>query len=101
MGSKVPAVRHTDSLYAQLGGKTSVATIVDRLYEKMLADADIRPLLSKANLAALKQQQAQFLTYALGGPGDPKNRVTTPAHAHLLQQPRHTERAKNPSCARS
>jgi methyl-accepting chemotaxis protein len=92
MGVKAPAVRRTDSLYAQLGGKISVAAIVDRFYEKMLADPDIRPMLAKANLASLKQQQTLFLTYVLGGPADTRNRVTTPAHAQLLQ-PKYTERA--------
>ena len=93
MGVKVPSVRRTDSLYAQIGGKANIGAIVDRFYEKMVADPDIRPLLAKANLAALKQQQALFLTNALSGPADPRNRVTPPAHAHLLQQPKHTERA--------
>src|ERR1700755_1881189 len=93
MARKEPRVRRTDSLYAQLGGKASVAAVVDRFYEKMLADPDIRPLLAKANVAALKQRQGQFLTQTLGGPVDAKNRVTTPAHAHLLTQARHVERA--------
>jgi PAS domain S-box-containing protein len=93
MGVKAPAVRRTDSLYAQLGGKANIAAIADRFYEKMLADPDIRPLLAKANLASLKQRQSQFLTQTLGGPVDAKNRVTAPAHAHLLTQARHVERA--------
>jgi methyl-accepting chemotaxis protein len=93
MAVKAPAVRRTDSLYAQLGGKANIAAIVDRFYEKMLADPDIRPLLAKANLASLKQRQSQFLTQTLGGPADAKNRVTAPAHAHLLTQARHVERA--------
>jgi methyl-accepting chemotaxis protein len=93
MAVKAPAVRRTDSIYAQLGGKANVAAIVDRFYEKMLADPDIRPLLAKANLASLKTRQSQFLTQTLGGPADAKNRVTAPAHAHLLTQARHVERA--------
>src|SRR5580698_8645495 len=93
MAVKAPAVRRTDSIYAQLGGKANVAAIVDRFYEKMLADPDIRPLLAKANLASLKTRQSQFLTQTLGGPVDAKNRVTAPAHAHLLMQARHVERA--------
>jgi hemoglobin len=93
MGVKAPAVRRTDSVYAQLGGKANIAAIVDRFYEKMLADPDIRPQLAKANLASLKQRQAQFLTQSLGGPVEAKNRVTAPAHAHLLTQARHVERA--------
>ncbi|HEX3121514.1 MAG TPA: PAS domain S-box protein [Candidatus Acidoferrum sp.] len=93
MGVKLPAVRRTDSLFAQVGGKSNITAIVDRFYEKMLADTDIRPLLAKANLPALKQRQAQFLAYALGGPTDPKGRVTAPGHAHLLTQPSQVERA--------
>src|ERR1700744_2686634 len=93
MAVKAPAVRRTDSVYAQLGGKANVAAIVDRFYEKMLADPDIRPQLAKANLGSLKQRQAQFLTQALGGPVDAKNPATAPAHAHLLTQARHIERA--------
>ena len=93
MGVKLPAVRRTDSLFAQVGGKANITAIVDRFYEKMLADADIRPLLAKANLPVLKQRQAQFLTYALGGPADSKGRVTTPGHAHLLTQTSQVERA--------
>ena len=93
MAVKALAVRRTDSLYAQLGGKANIAAIVDRFYEKMLADPDIRPLLAKANLASLKTRQSQYLTQALGGPADAKNRVTAPAHAHLLTQARHVERA--------
>ncbi|HEY2822204.1 MAG TPA: PAS domain S-box protein [Candidatus Acidoferrum sp.] len=93
MGVKVPAVRRTDSLFAQLGGKANIATIVDRFYDKVLADNDLRPLFAKANVGALKQRQVQFLAQALGGPADGRNRETSPAHAHLLQQARHLERA--------
>ncbi len=99
MGVKAPAVRRTDSIFAQLGGKASVAAIVDRFYEKMLADPDIRPLLAKANLASLKQRQGQFLTQTLGGPADAKNRVTAPAHAYLL--PRRATSSAPPRTSRS
>ena len=93
MGVKVPAVRRTDSLFAQLGGKANIAAIVDRFYDKVLGDADLRPQFAKANVGALKQRQVQFLVQALGGPVDARNRESSPAHAHLLQQPRHLERA--------
>jgi len=93
MGVKLPAVRRTDSLYAQLGGKTTIASIVDRFYEKVLADPDLKPFFAKANMAGIKQRQAQFLTQALGGPIDARNHETRPAHASLLSDTRHFERA--------
>ncbi len=93
MGVKVPSVRRTDSLFAQVGGKANVTAIVDRFYDKLLGDADLRPLFAKANIGALKQRQATFLTQALGGPTDGRNRETSQAHAHLLTQPRQVERA--------
>jgi len=86
MGVKLPAVRRPESLYAQVGGKARIATIVDRFYEKILADPDMRPLFAKANMASIKAQ-------ALGGASDPKNRETAPAHAHLLRHSRQFERA--------
>ena len=43
MGVKAPAVRRTDSVYAQLGGKTSVAAIVDRFYAAYTADVAAAP----------------------------------------------------------
>jgi methyl-accepting chemotaxis protein len=93
MRAKLPADRHTDSLYARLGGKTKIALIVDRLYERILADRDLRPFFARANMSAIKQRELQFLTHALGGPPDSKNRQTKPAHANLLREPRHFERA--------
>jgi methyl-accepting chemotaxis protein len=93
MRAKLPADRHTDSLYARLGGKTKIALIVDRLYERILADRDLRPFFARANMSAIKQRELQFLTHALGGPTDSKNRQTKPAHANLLREPRHFERA--------
>jgi methyl-accepting chemotaxis protein len=93
MKVKTPALRQSDSLYAQLGGKASVAAVAEKFYEKMMADSDIRPFLVRANVPALAQRQAQFLSRALGGPLDAKNREARPAHAHLLSEQRHFERA--------
>src|SRR5579863_7079962 len=93
MGVKVPSVRRTDSLFAQVGGKPNVTAIVDRFYDKVLGDADLRSLFAKANIGALKQRQVAFLTQVLGGPTDGRGRETSPAHAHLLTQPRQIERA--------
>jgi methyl-accepting chemotaxis protein len=93
MGGKLPGVRSTDTLYAQLGGKTSISAIVERFYEKILADPDLRPLFTRANLAIIKQRQIQFLSQELGGPNDGKTRDLKPGHEQLLREARHFERA--------
>jgi methyl-accepting chemotaxis protein len=92
MGTKMPVVQRTDSLYSQLGRKTSITAIVERFYKKILADADLRPFFKRADMPSIRQRQVQFLTQALGGPTDSRNRQTEPAHAHLLYEPRHFDR---------
>ena len=93
MGARIPAVRRTDSLYAQLGGKANLTAVVEKFYEKMLADPEIKPFFARATMPLVRQRQMQFLTQALGGPADPKNRATQPGHAQLLPDPRHFDRA--------
>ena len=58
MAVKAPAVRRTDSLYAQLGGKANVAAIVDRFYEKMLADLG-HPSAARESQSRLAQDSAR------------------------------------------
>jgi methyl-accepting chemotaxis protein len=93
MGSKMPVVHRTESLYAQLGGRASIHAIVEKFYKKILADADLRPFFRKAYVPSIKQRQAIFLTQVLGGPIDPRNRETRPAHSDLLHEARHLDRA--------
>ena len=43
-------------------------------------------------MPSIRQRQVQFLAQALGGPADPRNRETKPAHANLLHDPAHLDR---------
>lgn len=92
MGVKLPSVRRTDTLYAQLGGKASIAAAVDKFYEKVLADRELKHFFVKTNMTWLKLRQTQFMSQALGGPAEYKGRSMKSAHAHLLIEPRHFER---------
>jgi hemoglobin len=56
------------SLYDRLGGKAAVAAAVDRFYERLLADPDLRLFFAQANLSRLRKRQGQFFAQALGGP---------------------------------
>jgi methyl-accepting chemotaxis protein len=92
MGAKVPAVRTTDSLFAQLGGKAAVTAAVEKFYEKVLADPDLKRFFVKTNMNWLRLRQTQFLTQALGGPSEYKGRSMRSAHSEMLIEPRHFER---------
>jgi hemoglobin len=87
MGAKLQAVRCTNTLYAQLGGKANIAAAVDKLYEKVFADPDLKPFFAKINMTWLKLRQTQFLTQALGGPAEYKGRSMKPAHTQLPIEP--------------
>jgi methyl-accepting chemotaxis protein len=92
MGAKLPAVRRSDALYAQLGGKANIAAAVDKFYDKVLADPDLQPFFAKTNMTWLKTRQTQFMAQALGGPSEYKGRSMKSAHAKLLIEPWHFER---------
>jgi methyl-accepting chemotaxis protein len=92
MGTKMPLVHRTESLYAQLGGKASLTAVVEKFYKKILADVDLRPFFRKADMPSIKQRQVMFLTQPLGGPIDPRNRETRPPHADLMHEARHFDR---------
>ena len=83
MAVALPTVRRTDSLYAKLGGQSSLGAIVEEFYKRVLQDAKLARYFAGANAASLRNQQVRFLTQALGGPavytGDPVG----PVHEHL------------------
>ena len=64
----VPTVRRTDSLYAKLGGRSSLDAIVEEFYGRVMEDPALAPCFARTNPAALRNRQVQFLTQALGGP---------------------------------
>ncbi len=92
MSVKAP-VRRVESLYLQLGGKNTITSIVERFYEKMLADGDLRRLFAKANMPQVKRRQAQYLAQELGGPNSGNGQQVEPGHDGVLREARHLERA--------
>ena len=79
----VPTVRRTDSLYAKLGGRSSLDAIVEEFYGRVLEDPALAPCFAGMNEAALRNRQVQFLTQALGGPAVYRGEPMGPVHEHL------------------
>ena len=69
------------SVYEQIGGAGAVEAAVERLYEKILADPDIRGYYAQTDLSRLKAHQRAFLTAALGGPDTYSGLTIRQAHA--------------------
>lgn len=58
-----------DSLYVRLGGHAGLTRILDRHYERMLADDYLREYFLDVDIERLKAAQAAFLGRAFGDPG--------------------------------
>jgi len=78
--STAPATIPDATLFERIGGVPAIKAAVDRLYEKMLNDAELKPYFAKANLRHLKARQNAFFITALGGPGVYKGKDMRSAH---------------------
>ena len=56
------------SLYERIGGAATVSELVDKFYDRVLADPDLAPFFVKTNVRKLRTMQREFFSVALGGP---------------------------------
>lgn len=70
-----------ESVYDQIGGAGAVEAAVNRLYEKILADPDIRGHYAQTDIGRLMAHQRAFLSAALGGPDTYSGLTIRRAHA--------------------
>jgi hemoglobin len=69
--------------YDSLGGSSGVETVVERLYERVMADPSLAPYFAGVDVAKLKEHQRAFLAVVLGGPHAYAGRSIGHAHARL------------------
>jgi len=77
------------SLYERIGGECAVNAAVDRFYERVLADAELRDFFSGVSMPRLKTHQFAFLSQALGGPRQYSGASMRDAHSRLSIEQRH------------
>lgn len=65
-----------------------MAALVDRFYERVLADDRIKHFFAHTDMEAQRRHQTAFLSYALGGPAY-SGRTMERAHAGMNLQPAH------------
>ena len=86
MQVKIPAVRRTDSLYPNLGGKSGLEAMADEFCLRMTEGPELAPFFARAHEQDLIAQQVRFLVSALGGPEECSGSPFRPFHRWLLAQ---------------
>lgn len=56
------------SLFDRLGGAAGVATVVEDMYRRILADPELAPFFAHTDMQRLRHMQYHFLASALDGP---------------------------------
>ena len=55
-----------DRLYENIGGSGTIKRLVDRFYDRVLADAQLAPFFPNTDIDALRAKQVMFITMLLG-----------------------------------
>lgn len=58
----------SETLYEVLGGNDGVASVVDEMYRRILADEELAPFFAKTDLERLKRMQTAFIAAMIDGP---------------------------------
>jgi hemoglobin len=77
------------SLYERIGGEPAVRAAVDRFYERVLADRELKDFFKGVGMSRLKAHQLAFLSQALGGPRRYSGASMRDAHSRLAIEQRH------------
>ena len=80
------------TLYSRLGGEEALDAVVDRFYDRILADEELRPHFEDVPMAELREHQKQFLAAVTGGPVEWDGQNVEEAHAPLDITPEDFER---------
>ena len=75
-----------DRLYEKIGGSETIRELVQLFYDRVLADPRLAPFFQHTDTAALRAQQAMFITMLLGRSRSFSGRDLTTAHAGARAQ---------------
>jgi hemoglobin len=72
------------TIYEEIGGAAAVTAVVDRFYQRLVADPSVSHYFAGKDLVRLKAHQRALVTVALGGASETyTGRLMGPAHAGL------------------
>jgi hemoglobin len=71
------------NLYEVLGGKETIAVVVEEFYNRVLADDSLNFLFKNTDMNKQRAHMTAFLVFALGGPNQYKGRSIKESHEGL------------------
>jgi len=57
-----------ESLYDRVGGDPAISELLREVYERVLADPELRPFFAETSMDRLRKMQREFFSAALDGP---------------------------------
>jgi hemoglobin len=75
-----------DRLYERVGGSQTIKRLVDRFYDRVLADPQLAPFFPHTDMNALRAKQVMFITMLMGRTRTFSGRSLTTAHADARAQ---------------
>ncbi|MXV62661.1 group 1 truncated hemoglobin [Natronorubrum sp. JWXQ-INN-674] len=73
----------SDTLYERLGGEDAIAAVVDRFYERIVADERVSHFFDDVDMQKQRAHQTQFISAVAGGPVDYTGENMASAHDDL------------------
>lgn len=77
-----------NSLYERIGGTDMVAAIVDKFYDKVVADDRLKHFFEDTDLTNLRSHQKLFIMYIFGGADSYAGKSVRNAHKNLVDNMR-------------
>ncbi len=73
----------SDSLYAEIGGKEAIRSVVQDFYQMVYYDHQLQGYFEGTDMDKLRDHQTEFLSMVTGGPTEYSGRDMRAAHAEL------------------
>lgn len=77
------------TLYEKLGGQEAITAVVDNFYDRMMKDDTVNYFFKETDMEKQRRHQAQFISFALGGPNQYTGQSMAKAHEGMNLQMEH------------
>ncbi|WP_276356359.1 group I truncated hemoglobin [Cohnella caldifontis] len=84
-----------ENLFEKLGGEEAIAKVVDKFYDKVMADGTVNGFFARTDMEKQRRHQADFIGYALGSGKKYTGQSMSKVHAGMNLQPKHYDAIVN------
>ena len=61
-------LENQQTLFERVGGKQAIAELVDKFYDRVVADPELKPFFKNVSMDKIRRMQREFFSAALDGP---------------------------------